>query len=100
MFKNIAFFREGGWHEIIDSVVISEQETKMEGVQHVYNRRDNIDAALVCKDGLREHTWTFNGKGAGFFHSAGQSKGNLVLALPSIRFAWNFYQIISGTEYE
>ena len=56
MFKNIAFFREGGWHEIIDSVVISEQETKMEGVQRVYNRRDNIDAALVCEDGLREHT--------------------------------------------
>ena len=56
MFKNIAFFREGGWHEIIDSVVISEQETKMEGVQRVYNRRDDIDAALVCKDGLREHT--------------------------------------------
>ena len=56
MFKNIAFFREGGWHEIIDSVVISEQETKIEGVQHVYNRRDNIDAALVCEDGLREHT--------------------------------------------
>ena len=56
MFKNIAFFREGGWHEIIDSVVISEQETKMEGVQRVCNRRDNIDAALVCEDGLREHT--------------------------------------------
>ena len=26
--------------------------------------------------------------------------GNLVLALPSIRFWWNFYQIISGTKYE
>ena len=40
-------------------------------------------------------------KGAGYFHSAGQSKeGNLVLALPSIRFSWNFYQIISGTKYE
>ena len=35
-------------------------------------------------------------KGAGTFHSAGQSKeGNLVLALPTIRFSWNFYQIIS-----
>ena len=32
----------GGWHERTDSVVISEQETKMEGVQHVYNRRDNM----------------------------------------------------------
>ena len=32
-------------------------------------------------------------KGAGAFHSASQSKeGNLVLALPSIKFAWNFYQ--------
>ena len=40
-------------------------------------------------------------KGAGAFHSASQSKeGNLVLALPSIRFSWNFYQIISGTKYE
>ena len=39
-------------------------------------------------------------KGAGTFHSAGQSKeGNLVLALPSIRFSWNFYQIICGTKY-
>ena len=26
--------------------------------------------------------------------------GNLVLALPSIQFSWNFYQIISGTKYE
>ena len=26
--------------------------------------------------------------------------GNLVWALPSIRFSWNFYQIISGTKYE
>ena len=43
----------------------------------------------------------FSLKGAGSFHSAGQSKeGTLVLALPSIRFAWNFYQIISGTKYE
>ena len=40
MFKSIAFFSEGGWHEIIDSVVISEQETKMEGVRHVSNGRD------------------------------------------------------------
>ena len=40
-------------------------------------------------------------KGAGTFHSAGQSKeGNLVLALPTIRFSWNFYQIISDTKYE
>ena len=40
-------------------------------------------------------------KGAGTFHSAGQSEeGNLVLALPSIRFSRNFYQIISGTKYE
>ena len=46
-----------------------------------------------------EFEWVL--KGAGAFHSAGQSKeGNLVLALPSIRFAWNFYQIISGTKYE
>ena len=37
----------------------------------------------------------------GTFHSASQSKeGNLVLALPTIRFAWNFHQIISGTKYE
>ena len=27
-------------------------------------------------------------------------RGKLVLALPSIRFSWNFYQIISGTKYE
>ena len=40
-------------------------------------------------------------KGAGAFHSAGQSKeGDLVLALQCIRFSWNFYQIISGTRYE
>ena len=40
-------------------------------------------------------------KGAGAFHSASQSKeGQLVLALPNIRFSWNFYQIISGTKYE
>ena len=40
-------------------------------------------------------------KGAGTFHSAGQSKqGNLVFALPSIQFSWNFYQIISDTKYE
>ena len=40
-------------------------------------------------------------KGAGTFHSAGQSKeGNLVLALPTIRFSWNFYQIISDAKYE
>ena len=40
-------------------------------------------------------------KGAGTFHSAGQSKkGNLVLALLSIWFSWNFYQIIFGTKYE
>ena len=52
----------GGWHERTNSVVNSEQETKMEGVQHVYNKKDNIDAALVCEDRLREHTWTINGK--------------------------------------
>ena len=40
-------------------------------------------------------------KGAGTFHSTSQRKeGILVLALPSIRFSWNFYQIISGTIYE
>ena len=40
-------------------------------------------------------------KGAGYFHSASQRKeGKLVLTLPSIRFSWNFYQIISGTKYE
>ena len=27
-------------------------------------------------------------------------RGKLVLALPSIRFSWNFYPIISGTKYE
>ena len=27
-------------------------------------------------------------------------RGKLVLALTSIRFSWNFYQIISGTKYE
>ena len=52
----------GGWHERTNSVVNSEQETKMEGVQHVYYKNDNIDAALVCEDRLREHTWTINGK--------------------------------------
>ena len=52
----------GGWHERTNSVVNSEQETKMEGVQHVYYKKDNIDAALVCEDRLREHTWTINGK--------------------------------------
>ena len=36
-------------------------------------------------------------KGAGAFHSAGQSKeGKFVLVLPSIRFSWNFYQIMAG----
>ena len=37
--------------------------------------------------------------GAGIFRSASQSRlvGKLVLALLSIRFAWNFYQMISGT---
>ena len=30
----------GGRHERTDSVVISEQETKMEGIQHVSNGRD------------------------------------------------------------
>ena len=34
----------------------------MEGVQHVYYKKDNIDAALVCEDRLREHTWTIDGK--------------------------------------
>ena len=36
--------------------------------------------------------------GAGIFRSASQSRlvGKLVLALLSIRFAWNFYQMISG----
>ena len=49
--------QDGGRHERTNSVVISEQEAKMEGVQHVYNGRDNIiDAALVCEDRLREHT--------------------------------------------
>ena len=48
--------QDGGWHERTNSVVISEQETKMEGVQHVYNKKDNIDAALVCEDRLREYT--------------------------------------------
>ena len=52
----------GGWHERTNSDVNSEQETKMEGVQHVYYKKDNIDAALVCEDRLREHTWTINGK--------------------------------------
>ena len=46
--------QDGGRHERTNSVVISEQETKMEGVQHVYNKKDNIDAALVCEDRLRE----------------------------------------------
>ena len=59
IFVVIGIFREqkdGEWHERTNSVVISEQETKMEGVQHVYNKKDNIDAALVCEDRLREHT--------------------------------------------
>ena len=46
----------GGRHERTDSVVISEQKNKMEGVQHVYNGRDDIDAALVCEHRLRERT--------------------------------------------
>ena len=48
--------KDGRWYERTGSVVISEQKNKMEG------RRDNIDAALVCEDRLREHTWTINGK--------------------------------------
>ena len=45
------------WYERTGSVVISEQkQNKMEGVEHVYNQRDNIDAALVCEHRLREHT--------------------------------------------
>ena len=35
----------------------------MDGVQYVYNGRDNIiDAALVWEDRLREHLRTINGK--------------------------------------
>ena len=49
----------------------------------------------------RSHYSQHFSKGAGTFHSAGQSKeDNLVLTLPSIRFSLNFYQIISGTKYE
>ena len=47
---------DGRWYERTGSVVISEQKNKMEGVPHVYNGKDNIDAALVCEHGLREHT--------------------------------------------
>ena len=57
----------------------------------------------VCFFLLPKEMWTSGEKpkGAGVFHSAGQSRvDNSVLALPSIRFAWNFYQIISGTKYE
>ena len=32
----------------------------MEGMKYYYE--DNIDAALVCENRLREHTWTINGK--------------------------------------
>ena len=40
-------------------------------------------------------------KGAGTFHSAGQSKeGKLVLALLSIWLLWNFYKVISDTKNE
>ena len=40
----------------------------MEGVQHVYDGRDNIiDAALVWEDRLREHTQTINGKFQGVY---------------------------------
>ena len=34
----------------------------MEGIEHIYNGKDNIDAALVCEHRLREHTWTINEK--------------------------------------
>ena len=45
---------DGGQHERTDFVVISEQETKMKGV-NMFSREgikyeDNIDAALVCED--------------------------------------------------
>ena len=33
--QKYSILQGGGWHERTDSVVISEQETKMEGVQHV-----------------------------------------------------------------
>ena len=36
----------GGRHERTDSVVISEQETKMEGIQHVTNGRIRITMQL------------------------------------------------------
>ena len=39
-------------------------------------------------------------KGAGTTHSAGQSEGgNLVMALPSIRFSWNFYQVSNKNRF-
>ena len=28
----------------------------------MFPMEDNIDAALVCENWLREHTWTINGK--------------------------------------
>ena len=34
--------QEGGWHEKPDSEVISEQEIKMEAVQHVSNGRYEV----------------------------------------------------------
>ena len=54
--QKYSILQGGGLHERTDSVVSSQQETKMEGVQHVYNKKDKIDAALVCEDRLREHT--------------------------------------------
>ena len=59
----------GGWHKSMDFVVISEQETRTEVVQHVSNGNDKALFARItlhwCSSGLlrqiegaHNHTWT------------------------------------------
>ena len=57
----------------------------------VSNEMPLVEEDAISRD-VRKTRESSSGKGTGAFHSAGQSKeGNLVLALSSIRFSWNFY---------
>ena len=116
-FKSQQYFKEqeGGW-----SYFYHNSRTDMHGTSGLGNQKIwklsldiashrelywyqlyFIDTSQDVKSQYVYTTFTIKWKGpVPFTQQVKVRRGKLVLALPSIRFLWNFYQIIPGTKYE
>ena len=116
-FKSQQYFKEqeGGWSYFYHNSRTDMHETSGLGNQKIWKLSLDIashrelywyqlyfiDTSQDVKSQYVYTTFTIKWKGpVPFTQQVKVRRGKLVLALPSIRFLWNFYQIISGTKYE